>query len=65
MQAIHKFSAGDRVMVRPSSSNPGVRPGLYTITRVMPESGMGLQYRAKNAMDQHERVLDEAEMQKG
>lgn len=61
----HKFAAGDRVLVRADGNNPGIRPGTYTITRTMPVSSMGRQYRVKNALDQQERVLEEAQLQKG
>ena len=32
---------------------------MYTIVKVMPLTGPTWQYRAKNNMDPHERVLDE------
>jgi len=56
----HKFGTGDRVLARPNSENPNLRPGIYTILRVLPLAGRGFQYRAKNVTDTHERVLDEA-----
>lgn len=56
----HKFAQGDRVMALPDASNANVRPGIYTIVKVLPEAGRGAQYRAKNVTDTHERVLDEA-----
>lgn len=58
-----KFSVGDRVKVLPDRLNSNLRPGIYTIVRAMPPTSQGRQYRAKNAMDNHERVLDEAQMQ--
>jgi hypothetical protein len=57
----HKFAAGDQVAVLPRS-NSNMRPGIYTITKALPVTGQGCQYRAKNALDGHERVLDEAEL---
>jgi len=57
-----KFAAGDRVALLPDRYNANVRPGVYTIVRVMPVSNGACQYRAKNAMDSHERVLDEAQL---
>ena len=57
-----KFRAGDKVMLLPDRSNPNVRPGIYTITRVMPPSPTGIEYRAKSEMDSHERVLNEAQL---
>jgi hypothetical protein len=56
----HKYVTGDRVMVMPDTDNPNVRAGIYTIVKVLPVAGRGLQYRAKNVTDTHERVLDEA-----
>lgn len=58
----HKFSAGDKVAVDPTRANLHLRPGIYTITQVMPLTGSVCQYRAKNALDQHERVLDEPQL---
>jgi hypothetical protein len=58
-----KYRQGDRVVVLPERGNLSVRPGIYTITRVMPTSPDGIQYRAKNEMDTHERVLQEAQLQ--
>jgi|tagenome__1003787_1003787.scaffolds.fasta_scaffold13400175_1 hypothetical protein len=55
----HKFSTGDRVVARPDAANGNVRPGVYTIVKVLPIAGQGCQYRARNALDTHERVLDE------
>ena len=55
----HKFAPGDRVFATTDPSNQNIRPGLYTIVQVLPVAGRGCQYRAKNAMDTHERVLDE------
>lgn len=60
--AKHKFAVGDRVEVQLSSINFNVRPGIYTIVRTMPVTNQGCQYRAKNAFDSHERVLDEAQL---
>ena len=57
-----KFHPGERVVVSPDSGNSNVRPGIYTITRVMPASPDGIQYRAKNEMETHERVLHEEQL---
>ncbi len=55
----HKYAAGDRVIAVVNRSNDNIRPGPYTIVRILPVAGRGFQYRAKSALDQHERVLDE------
>ena len=58
-----KFAVGDQVRVLPDRLNSNVRPGIYTIVRPLPPTGQSRQYRAKNAMDQHERVLEEAQLE--
>ena len=58
----HKFTKGDRVAVAPDKDNPNVRLGTYTVVRVLPFAGSGLQYRVKHALDSHERVIDEAQL---
>ena len=60
--AEHKFVSGDRVDVLPDKLNLHVRPGVYTIVRAMPVTGQGYQYRAKSALDNHERVFDENQL---
>ena len=60
--AEHKFSIGDRVALVPDRNNSNVRAGVYTIVRALPVTSYGCQYRAKNALDSHERVLDEAQL---
>jgi len=55
----HKYAAGDRVIAVASRWNENIRPGVYTIVRALPVAGRGCQYRARNALDTHERVLDE------
>ena len=60
--AEHRFRVGDRVELLPNRLNNNVRPGIYTIVKALPVTNQGCQYRAKNAMDSHERVLDEAQL---
>lgn len=62
--AEHKFAVGDRVALVTNSANANVRAGVYTITRRMPASSQGCQYRAKSALDSHERVVDEAQLRR-
>jgi hypothetical protein len=50
------------VTLMPDRVNPNVRPGIYTIVRTLPVTNQGCQYRAKSALDNHERVLDEAQI---
>jgi hypothetical protein len=58
----HKFCVGDRVSVPADRTNANMRPGVYTITRALPVTAQGVQYRAKNILDSHERALDEAQL---
>jgi hypothetical protein len=58
----HKFSVGDRVSVLADPTHPNMRPGVYTITRTLPVARQRFQSRAKNVLDSHERVLDEAQL---
>ena len=60
----HKYAAGDRVVAVAGSANQNVRPGVYTIVKTLPIAGWGCQYRVKNALDPHERVLDEGVLQR-
>jgi hypothetical protein len=62
--ADHKFAVGDRVSLVTNSSNANMRAGVYTIVRRMPASSQGCQYRAKSALDSHERVVDEAQLRR-
>ncbi len=62
MRLAHKFAAGDRVSVMADRTNMNARAGIYTIVRAMPLTGQVCQYRVKNALDSHERVLDEAQL---
>ncbi len=64
MMIAHKFSAGDRVQFQPGRFDVNVRPGVYTIVRRMPVTGTSCQYRVKSALDNHERVIDEAQLRK-
>ena len=60
----YKFAVGDKVALMTNSSNINVRPGIYTIVRRMPVTQIGCQYRAKSALDNHERVVDEAQLRR-
>jgi hypothetical protein len=60
----HKFAVGDKVALMTNSSNVNVRAGIYTIISRMPLGSQGFQYRAKNALDNHERVVDEVQLRR-
>jgi hypothetical protein len=57
-----QFAEGDRVVIVGGEINKHRRPGVYTVVRLMPLSGLGFQYRVKAALDTHERVMDEYEL---
>ena len=59
---LHKFAVGDRVSFQPGRYDGYVPAGIYTITRVLPVTSAGCQYRVKNALNNQERVLDEAQL---
>jgi hypothetical protein len=58
----HRFRLGDRVQVAPGHANVNVRPGIYTITRLLPVERSWCQYRGRNSLDTFERVLDEPQL---
>ena len=60
----HKYAAGDRVIVVADTANQNLRPGAYTIVKTLPVAGWGCQYRVRNALDPHERVLNEDLLQR-
>ena len=62
--ADYKFAAGDKVALMTNSSNANVRAGIYTIVRRLPLTSQGNQYRAKSALDSHERVVDETQLRR-
>ena len=58
----HRFRLGDRVEVAAGHLNANLRPGIYTITRLLPVEGRWCQYRGRNSLDTFERVLDEPQL---
>ena len=63
---ISKFKVGDIVSYRPISVHSrDAAKGVYEVVRVLPTDEKGLtQYRIKSALEGHERVADEMEIQK-
>ena len=59
---VHKFAAGERVTFIPGRFDRNVRPGIYTIVRLLPVTSQGCQYRVRNLVDAHERVIDEVQL---
>jgi hypothetical protein len=56
----HKFKVGDQVRVERNVPGSGVDRGTYKIIKALPVAGFGLQYRARNAADPHDVILDES-----
>ncbi len=54
-----KFAKGDRVTVLSAGTKEFVPDGIYTIVQVMPDSGLGYQYRVKSRLEIHERIVSE------
>src|SRR5436190_8652158 len=62
--AAHKYHVGQIVHYRPESRVTDVSPGVYEITRRLPErDGQPLEYRIRSLHEPHERVAKESESQ--
>jgi hypothetical protein len=59
-----RFTTGDRVTFIPgrTKKDGNVRRGVYTVVRALPIAAQGRQYRIKSDLDEHERVVDEAQL---
>lgn len=53
----HKFDLGVHVSCKPG---PFAASGNFRVTRHLPDSGQGLQYRIRSDRDGHERVVSES-----
>jgi|WetSurMetagenome_2_1015567.scaffolds.fasta_scaffold515523_2 hypothetical protein len=53
----HKFELGLNVSCKPG---PFAAGGYFRVTRHLPDSGNGLQYRIRSDRDGHERVVTES-----
>ena len=63
----NKFAIGDHVTVCTSYSSIGrgysnTGRGLYVVTRVLPWTDHGWQYRIRNENEPHERVVEEEQL---
>jgi hypothetical protein len=56
--ATHKFAVGQALHFSPGIGG-GSGNGRYKVVRLLPETGGVLQYRIKNEIDGHERVVRE------
>ena len=61
-QQQHRFAIGQAVNFLPGSADGNVRRGLYTIQRLLPSVQGEPQYRVRHALDGHERVVAERQL---
>jgi hypothetical protein len=57
-----KFATGDKVTSNTPMPRNTAPLGVFTITRVMPFTGVTFEYRARSDADQHERVFEEGQL---
>jgi hypothetical protein len=61
--AHHKFTVGQTVDFVPAAGDTNVPRGKYKIQRLLPSETRDLQYRVKHAVDGHERVVRESQLE--
>jgi len=59
----HRYSVGQQVSYDGRAGTYFKRAGVFTITKLLPPTGVELQYRIKGAGEAHERVASEHELQ--
>jgi hypothetical protein len=59
----HKFRIGEIVQLSPAISR-NASGGVYVVTKQLPESAGGYEYRIKSFNEPHERVVRESELRK-
>jgi hypothetical protein len=60
----HKFSVGQMVDFLPGRADTNVPRGTFIVERLLPPTEAGSpQYRIKHAIDRHERVVQEGELE--
>ena len=62
--ATYKFAVGQAVHFSPGIGRDS-KKGRYKVVRQLPETGGVLQYRIKNEIDGHERVVREDQTERG
>jgi hypothetical protein len=60
--SIHKFAVGQMVDFLPGPGDANVPRGKYKIQRLQPSETRDPQYRVKNVVDGHERVVSESQL---
>jgi len=59
----HKFTLGQKVMVRVGSAEGHIPSGVYTISRILPGDDFDRAYRVLHSKDGHERVVREKQLE--
>jgi hypothetical protein len=58
----HKFKVGQTLSFSPSAFDAAARKGQYRVVSLLPAEGGDNQYRIKNTLDSHERVVKESQL---
>ena len=58
----HKFKIGQSVNYTSGPFGAGSTRGVYKITRLLPSEGDDFQYKIKSAVEPHERVAKESQL---
>lgn len=58
----HKFDVGQTIQFSPSVFERAAPRGAYTVVRQLPADDGDNQYRVKNIVDGHERVVRESQL---
>ena len=61
----HSFSIGQNVEFVGSKYAANVPDGAYVVLRLLPNDGMDREYRVKNSVDGHERVVRQSQIRSG
>jgi hypothetical protein len=61
-KAMHKFKLHQSVFLQTNSLNRGAAPGLYEVTKQLPERDGQFEYRIKSSNEPHERAVRESEI---
>lgn len=61
MTAVYKFKVGQKVTIATQHREPKIG-GTFTIVRTLPDQHGSNQYRVKSAIDGHERVVMEVQI---
>jgi len=59
----HKFTTGQKVVVRAGSAEGHIPTGVYTISRTLPGDDFDRAYRVLHGGDGHERVVREKQLE--